>query len=99
MIKDEDTHFITGQPQVGRGGRIAVSADGGETWRPADGGLPTPMPDMVELFVAAPDGAVWAICSGGRLVRSAPGEWLWRSALPGDADVRVQSIAFAPHDS
>jgi pyridoxal biosynthesis lyase PdxS len=25
---------------------------------------------MVELFVAAPDGTVWAICSGGRLLRA-----------------------------
>ncbi|HEV7213835.1 MAG TPA: sialidase family protein [Chloroflexota bacterium] len=86
-------------PQVGQGGRIAVSADSGETWLPADAGLPTPMPDMVELFVAAPDATVWAICSGGRLLRSAPGEWFWRSALPGDTDLCVQSIAFASGDS
>ena len=53
------------------------------------------MPDMVELFVAAPDGAVWAICSGGRLLRATPGEWTWSSALPAGAELEVKSIAFA----
>ncbi len=48
-------------PRVGRGGRIVVSADGGDTWEPAAYGIAVPMPDMVELFVAAPDGTVWAI--------------------------------------
>ena len=83
-------------PDVGRGGRIVVSADGGDTWQPASNGIAAPMPDMVELFVAAPDGSVWAICSGGRLLRSAAGEWRWRSALPGNPDLRVQSVAFGP---
>ena len=48
------------------------------------------MPDMVELFVAAPDGTVWAICSGGRLLRAAPDDWSWSSALPPDADITRQ---------
>jgi hypothetical protein len=52
------------------------------------------MPDMVELFVAAPDDRVWAICSGGRLLRASPEDWSWSSALPSDADVSVESIAF-----
>lgn len=82
-------------PNVGRGERIVVSTDGGDTWTPADAGIETPMPDMVEQFVAAPDDTVWAVCSGGRLLRSAPGEWFWRSAFPADADLRVQSITFA----
>src|ERR671932_843625 len=50
-------------PQVGREGRIVVSADGGDTWAPAGDGIETPMPDMVELFVAAPDDTIWAVCS------------------------------------
>jgi hypothetical protein len=53
------------------------------------------MPDMVELFVAAPDGTVWAICSGGRLLHAAPDDWSWSSALPAGADVSVKSVAFA----
>jgi hypothetical protein len=53
------------------------------------------MPDMVELFVAAPDGSVWAICSGGRLLRATPGEWSWASALPPHAGVTVKSVAFS----
>src|SRR5262249_30691112 len=67
-------------PEVGRGGRIVVSSDGGDTWRPAADGIETPMPDMVELFVVDPDGAVWAICSGGRLLSATPGEWRWQPA-------------------
>jgi hypothetical protein len=51
------------------------------------------MPDMVERFVPAPDGDVWAICSGGRLLRATPGEWHWRPALP--ETIQARSIAFA----
>ena len=80
--------------RVGRGGRIVVSRDGGDTWEPAGHGIDVPMPDMVELFAAAPDGTVWAICSGGRLLRAAPDDWVWSSALPPDADVSVKSVAF-----
>jgi photosystem II stability/assembly factor-like uncharacterized protein len=80
--------------QVGRGGRVVVSDDGGDTWEPAGTGIETPMPDMVELFVPAPDGEVWAICSQGRLLRASPGEWSWSSALPSDAGVAVKSLAF-----
>jgi photosystem II stability/assembly factor-like uncharacterized protein len=80
-------------PRVGRAGRIVVSADGGDTWQPASDGVDTPMPDMVERFVPAPGGDVWAICSGGRLLRATPGEWRWESTLP-DA-IQARSIAFA----
>ena len=83
-------------PQVGQRGRIVVSHDEGDTWEPAGAGIDVPMPDMVELFVAAPDGAVWAICSGGRLLRATPGEWTWSSALPAGADLQVKSVAFVP---
>jgi photosystem II stability/assembly factor-like uncharacterized protein len=77
---------------VGRGGRIVVSADDGESWAPASGNVETPMPDMVERFAAGPDGDVWAICSGGRLLRATPGEWRWESMLP--EAVRARAIAF-----
>jgi hypothetical protein len=82
--------------RVGQGGRIVVSADDGESWEPAGGGIEVPMPDMVELFAAAPDGGIWAICSRGRLLRAEPGEWTWRPALPGDPGLEVKSIAFVP---
>jgi photosystem II stability/assembly factor-like uncharacterized protein len=81
-------------PQVGRGGRIVVSADGGETWRAAGAGIEIPMPDMVELFLAAPDGSVWAMCSQGRLLRASTEDLTWSSALPPGADVSVKSVAF-----
>ena len=80
--------------RVGQGGRIVVSADGGDTWAPAGAGVAVPMPDMVELFVAAPDGDVWAICSRGRLLRATPGEWSWSSALPAGSPLSVESVAF-----
>jgi photosystem II stability/assembly factor-like uncharacterized protein len=80
--------------RVGRDGRIVVSADGGDTWEPAGNGIDVPMPDMVELFVAAPDDTVWAICSRGRLLRASPDDWSWSSALPPDADVNVKAVAF-----
>ncbi len=81
-------------PRVGREGRIVVSSDGGDTWEPAGDGIEVPMEDMVELFVAAPDGAIWAICSRGRLLRAEPGAWSWSSPLPPDAGLEVKSVAF-----
>jgi photosystem II stability/assembly factor-like uncharacterized protein len=81
-------------PQVGRRGRIVVSDDGGDTWHGAGTGIEIPMPDMVELFLPAPDGSVWAMCSQGRLLRASPADWAWSSALPPGADVSVKSVAF-----
>jgi hypothetical protein len=81
-------------PEVGRRGRIEISADGGDSWEPASEGIDTPMPDMVELFVPAPDGSVFAVCSGGRLLRSAPDAWGWRSALPDAGEAQVVSVSF-----
>jgi photosystem II stability/assembly factor-like uncharacterized protein len=81
--------------RVGREGRIVVSADGGDSWEPAGAGIELPMHDMVERFVDAPDGSVWAICSRGRLLCADPGEWSWSSVLPAGADLHVESVAFA----
>jgi photosystem II stability/assembly factor-like uncharacterized protein len=81
-------------PEVSRDGRIVVSTDAGDTWQLASAGITTPMPDMVELFVAAPDDTIWAVCSGGRLLRAAPGEWVWRSAVPDGTNVQVESVSF-----
>lgn len=80
--------------EVGRHGRIEISADGGDSWEPAAGGLETPMPDMVERFEVAPDGTVYAVTSGGRLLRSDVGEWRWRSALPEGKAEDAVSVAF-----
>jgi photosystem II stability/assembly factor-like uncharacterized protein len=81
-------------PRVGRDGRIVCSSDGGDTWEPAGDGIDVPMPDMVELFVAAPDDAIFAICSRGRLLRAEPGVWSWSPALPPDAGLDVKALAF-----
>jgi photosystem II stability/assembly factor-like uncharacterized protein len=81
-------------PEVGRRGRIEHSTDGGESWQPAADGIDSPMPDMVELFVPAPDGTIHAVCSGGRLLRSAPDPWRWRSALPDGQPANVVAVCF-----
>jgi hypothetical protein len=82
--------------RVGALGRIEVSEDGGDTWQTASAGIESPMEDMVELFVTAPDGMVWAICSGGRLLGAEPGIWHWRPLLPAEASIEVESVAFLP---
>ena len=81
-------------PEVGHRGRIEVSTDDGESWQPAGDGIDVPMDDMVELFVPAPDGTVHAVCSGGRLLRSAPDGWSWRSALPAGQPDNAVSVSF-----
>ncbi len=81
-------------PDVGQNGRIEVSVDDGDTWQEASSGIDTPMPDMVEVFVPGPDDSVWAICSGGRLLRAEPDELSWTSALPGIEKIEVESVAF-----
>jgi len=83
-------------PQVGRMGRIEVSRDAGDSWELAAGGIETPMEDMVELFQPAPDGSIWAVCSGGRLLRAEPEEWQWRSAVPAGLSTRVEAASFLP---
>jgi photosystem II stability/assembly factor-like uncharacterized protein len=81
---------------VGRQGRIVVSSDGGQSWEAAGYGIEEPMADIVELFVAAPDGSIWAICAEGRLLCAEVGEWRWCEALaPADAAaIRVRSVSF-----
>jgi photosystem II stability/assembly factor-like uncharacterized protein len=81
-------------PEVGQRGRIEISTDQGESWEPAGDGIETPMPDMVELFVPAPDGSVYAVCSRGRLLRSEADPWRWQSALPPDQPENAVSVCF-----
>lgn len=81
-------------PDVGRNGRIVVSSDGGDTWQPAHDGIEVPMPDMVELFITAPDDSIWAICSSGRLLRAEPGVWHWQPVLPNNPDLKVEAVSF-----
>jgi hypothetical protein len=54
------------------------------------------MTDMVERFLAAPDGTVWAICAAGRLFRADPGAWQWQSPLPAGVTLDVEAVAFLP---
>ncbi|MFL5759954.1 MAG: WD40/YVTN/BNR-like repeat-containing protein [Thermomicrobiales bacterium] len=82
--------------QVGEQGRIEASVDGGDTWQPAGEGIEMPMSDMVELFMPAPDGSIWAIRSGGAPYRAQSGEWVWNPVLPAGASVKVESVAWLP---
>lgn len=83
---------------IGRQGSILVSDDGGETWKPAGEGIQkspeAPMADMVERFQPAPDASVWAVCSGGTLFRSEPGEWKWSPAVTLPEGVKAKSVCF-----
>ncbi|RIK39253.1 MAG: hypothetical protein DCC58_15545 [Chloroflexi bacterium] len=81
-------------PYVGEAGRIDVSDDGGDNWQAASTGIETPMPDMVELFVVASDQTIWAVRSGGGLIRAEAGEWHWHSTLPEDSNLKVNAVAF-----
>lgn len=81
--------------RVGAQGRIEVSSDGGESWKPAATGIETPMNDMVEIFMPGPDGTIWAICSGGRLLRAHPDEWQWETINdPAQSGIDVESLSF-----
>lgn len=81
---------------VGEGGRIEVSPDGGDTWTLASDGIDSPMDDMVEEFVPAPDGSTWAIRSGGTVLGAEPGEWRWMPVIGPEHDLNVRSVAFIP---
>ena len=82
--------------QVGREGKIVASSDQGKTWEPAGNGVEDPMKDMIELFLDAPDGSVWALFAQGRLCRAEPGEWNWRSVLETtqSPNLQVESVCF-----
>lgn len=98
LIPPTHPHLVLAGPaqMVGAKGSIVVSEDGGETWFPADKGLEKPMIDMVELFVPAPDGSIWAICAQGRLLRAEPEEWHWYPVLAGakETDICIESVSF-----
>jgi photosystem II stability/assembly factor-like uncharacterized protein len=96
IVPPADERLLLAAPakRVGAVGRIEVSSDGGESWQPAADGLESPMEDMVELFVPAPDGEIWAICSGGRLLASEAGPWRWRSVLPEGDGIAAEAISF-----
>jgi photosystem II stability/assembly factor-like uncharacterized protein len=81
-------------PEVGRHGRIEISHDNGETWIDASSGIDTPMPDMVEVFVETPQGEIWAICSGGRLLSTETSRVEWKNVLNEPDRVQVDSVAF-----
>ena len=93
-ISNPDVVIAGPSPDVGRNGRIEASYDGGESWSDASAGIETPMPDMVEEFVETPDGAIWAICSGGRLLSADAERIEWRLVLEPSARIEVESVAF-----
>lgn len=83
---------------VGRQGRVVVSEDRGETWTHAGDGIHNEgeqMPDMVERFRVAPDGLIWAVCSGGRLFKARAGEWKWTEAVELPEGITTESICWS----
>jgi photosystem II stability/assembly factor-like uncharacterized protein len=100
LIPPSQPDLILASPAkaVGQHGRIVVSEDGGESWQPAGEGLQKspeePMADMVERFQPAPDGSVWAVCSGGSLFRALAGEWQWSSVVTLPAGITAESVCF-----
>jgi hypothetical protein len=82
--------------EVGEHGRIIRSSNRGEDWELASDGLTLPMDDMVECFAIDPREAdsIFAICSEGRLLRSAIRQVEWEIVR---ADVNVQCLDFADH--
>ncbi|MDQ3657124.1 MAG: hypothetical protein M3457_18880, partial [Chloroflexota bacterium] len=82
--------------RVGEQGRIEVSTDAGDSWQPAGEGIDFPMEDMVEEFLSGPNGSIWAICGGGRLMLAETDDWTWTSPLPEGSDIKVRSVAFFP---
>lgn len=98
IVPPTHTDLLLAAPagRVGALGRISVSSDMGDSWQDASGGLESPMEDMVEIFHAAPDGTIWAICSRGRLLQATPGEWQWEQVIAADAGIEAESVAFLP---
>jgi hypothetical protein len=81
--------------RTGAGGWIVGSTDRGGSWECIGAGVETPMDDMVERFEEAPDGDVWALCSGGRVFAATPGVWAWRNPLPALPEgLIVESVSF-----
>lgn len=82
--------------QVNHVAQIVVSADKGASWHFAGHGIERPMTDTVEIFVAAPDDSIWAVCSEGRLFQANSAEWQWQSVLDKQqaANIKVKSVSF-----
>lgn len=97
MIPSSAPEWLIAAPaqRTDHGGWITGSLDRGKTWDVIDAGIETPMDDMVERFEEAPDGSIWALCSGGRVFAARPGEWQWDSPLAGTgAELAVDSVSF-----
>jgi photosystem II stability/assembly factor-like uncharacterized protein len=82
LVHPKESMFVFAGPaaDVGEGGRILISRDRGLTWERTEGEMDFPLPDMVEQFVIAehqPE-TVYAILSGGGLLRSQLDRVFWR---------------------
>ena len=80
---DRPNHLLLGPAYgVDRNGTIQHSQDGGQSWRDASHGLPTPWPrTMVERFYQVGSQLI-AVLSDGNLLQSHIGVWQWRPLLP-----------------
>lgn len=79
----DPAHILLGPADgVDKNGRIEETVDGGETWRPASGGLSVPWPGhMVERFVPT-EGVLLAVLSNGELISSPLDSLSWWTVMP-----------------
>lgn len=77
---DALTVFAGPAADVGEGGWIIVSRDGGASWERCMGGLPDPLEEMVQCFYVWEQlpGRVFALLSNGELYESETSEIHWR---------------------
>jgi hypothetical protein len=76
--------------EVGEGGSILFSQDGGNTWAEAHGGRAFPLPGMVDFFVIHPrmPERVFAVLSEGEVIHSALDHFEWQTLQPSPAKVQ-----------
>jgi hypothetical protein len=89
----DPAHIILGMADhVEKNGRIEETRDGGETWRPASGGLAVPWPNhMVERFTQA-GGRLLAVLTNGQVLAASLTDLDWQVVLPEVKDVNALAV-------
>jgi photosystem II stability/assembly factor-like uncharacterized protein len=85
ILSDEPgTIFAGPAADVGRGGWIEVSRDGGDSWSRCMKGLPDPLEEMVQLLFCSDElpGRILALTSDGCLFEAETGTVHWRRIFP-----------------
>ena len=80
--------------RVGRGGRIVVSLDGGDTWQPVGTALTFRWPTRSSSSSPRPTTPSGPCAPAGGLLHASPEDWAWSAVLPAGTGLSVTSIAF-----